>query len=97
MRARPGSVVLTISPVALFFKVKTGRYATSRGLSTSETPIFNGAETEWLPTLGESWQVPQVPEKEARFRSSLRPPTPVILIGFELNRAWPRAMLACRL
>src|SRR5205085_2872509 len=23
--------------------------------------MFKGAETEWLPTLGESWHVPQVP------------------------------------
>jgi Tol biopolymer transport system component len=27
--------------------------------------MFKGAETEWLPTLGESWQVPQVPENDA--------------------------------
>jgi len=23
--------------------------------------MFNGALTEWFPTLGESWQVPQTP------------------------------------
>ena len=34
---------------------------------------------------------------EARFKSSLSPATPVMLIGFELNRVWPRTMLARRL
>src|SRR5580658_138197 len=56
--------------------------------------MFSGADTEWFPTLGESWHVPQVPGITARFRTSFNPPTPVMLIGLELNTVWPRAMLA---
>src|SRR5215467_1345333 len=58
--------------------------------------MFSGAETEWFPTLGESWHVPHVPGIEAKFKSSFSPATPVMLIGFELNSIWPRTILARR-
>src|SRR5262249_54410630 len=58
------------------------------------TPMLTGSDTEWFPTLGESWQVPHVPGIVARFKSSFKPPTAVMLIGFELNNTSPRAMLA---
>ena len=41
--------------------------------------------------------MPHVPGIVARPRLSLSPATPVMLIGFELNSVWPRAMLARRL
>jgi hypothetical protein len=50
--------------------------------------MFNGAETEWLPTLGASWQVPHVPENDVGSPvTSFIPATPEIVIGFELNTA----------
>src|SRR3954462_12936759 len=59
--------------------------------------LWRGAHPEWWAGLKESWQVPQVPGIDARFKSSFRPATPVMTIGLELKRAWPRAMLARRL
>src|SRR4051812_2607907 len=57
--------------------------------------MFKGAETEWSPKFGESWQVPQVPEKDAGSPgTSLIPATPEIVIGLDVKRACPRAMLA---
>src|SRR5258708_1662173 len=55
------------------------------------TPMFKGALTEWLPTLGLSWQVPQTPSMLGRLRTSLRPVTPVMLIFVVLNTSSPRA------
>ena len=49
-------------------RVKTGNPEISRagGLLAPALamPMFKGALTEWLPTLGVSWQVPQNPEIE---------------------------------
>src|ERR1700691_195153 len=54
-------------------------------------PILIGSLTEWLPTSGVSWQVPQNPETVVRPGRSLMPATPVMVIGVLLNRASPRA------
>ena len=57
--------------------------------------MLSGATTEWLPPLGVSWQVVQVPISVAGLpnaASSLMPDTPVIAIALVLNSAWPRAM-----
>src|SRR5579862_7213473 len=56
--------------------------------------MFSGAGKEWSPTFGESWQVPQLPVREANPNTSFMPATPVMLIGFVLNTAWPRTILA---
>jgi hypothetical protein len=58
--------------------------------------MFSGAETEWLPTLGESWQIPQVPWMTGRPVASLSPPTPVMLMVRELKSVCPRRILARR-
>src|SRR5579871_3203513 len=69
----------------------------SSGLFTSATPMFRGADTEWLPALGVSWHVPHDPIKEAgRPGTSLIPATPEMVIGLPLKTASPRAMLARR-
>src|SRR5579883_3026513 len=65
----------------------------------SPTPIFKGVGKEWFPTFGVSWHVPQVPVKAGSpappaATLSLRPATPLIRIGLELNRFWPRAIAA---
>ena len=65
-------------------------------------PMFKGVGKEWLPTFGVSWQVPQLPcseemppaTKPPADTSSLMPATPVMLMGFELNMACPRATAA---
>src|SRR5580765_3950282 len=56
--------------------------------------MLSGADTEWLPALGESWHVPHVPGIDATFKSSLRPATPVIWMGLELNKVCPRRIWA---
>ncbi len=61
--------------------------------------MFNGVGKEWLPTLGVSWQVPQVPVSDGIppetsppwETSSLMPATPVIVIGLVLKMVCPRA------
>src|SRR4051812_40283746 len=64
----------------------------------SVRPMFNGAFTEWSPTLGVSWHVVHVPEKDAGIVTPFenvwlfRPATPVTVIGFVLNSSSPRAM-----
>ena len=71
-------------------RVKTGNPEMSRagGLLAPALamPIFKGAMTEWLPTLGVSWHVPQKPSM------SLSPATPVILIWVPLNICSPRTI-----
>jgi len=57
--------------------------------------MFSGADTEWLPTLGASWHVPQVPVSSLPMMS-LSPPTPVMLMVRELNSVCPRRILARR-
>ena len=48
--------------VSVHFTVKTGKPETSRtGGVASAIPMLIGSFFEWFPTLGESWQVPQVP------------------------------------
>src|SRR5512143_4177261 len=48
--------------------------------------------TEWWPTFGASWQVVQLPVKDAGTPGlSFRPPTPEMVIGRVLNRVSPRA------
>jgi hypothetical protein len=97
--ARPMSVTLNVWPAsgpAMHASVKTGSPEMSRagGLSApaSPTPMFSGALTEWLPELGVSWQVPQKPAMLCWFSTSLRPATPVMLIGTLLNTCSPRAI-----
>src|SRR5262245_3293194 len=93
--ARPGSVVSTVSPVAMLRSVYTGRYGACAG---SARPMLSGAFTEWLPALGVSWHVVQVPVNEAGGATLfgnvwlLSPPTPEITIGFVLNTCSPRAI-----
>jgi hypothetical protein len=53
--------------------------------------MFNGALTEWFPTSGVSWQVPQNPAMLGLLSTSLSPVTPVILIALVLNRRCPFA------
>src|SRR5262249_27328575 len=55
------------------------------------TPIFSGKAAEWLPTLGASWQVLQVPLTVDLPNVSFSPATPVILNGMELKTCSPRA------
>ncbi len=88
--ARPMSVTWVITPVELHITVKSGRSDVRREPSTS--PILSGAGTEWSPTFGESWQVPQKPSMVSVCRTSLSPATPVIGIFSVLKRFWPRAM-----
>src|SRR5262249_8536290 len=85
--ARPGSVTTKVLPAAdplVHRRVKTGNPEISRagGLLAPALamPIFKGALTEWLPTLGVSWHVPQKPGIVSRPSASLSPVTPVILI-----------------
>lgn len=56
----------------------------------SVRPMLSGAMAEWLPTLGVSWQVVQVPLMTGSWRSSFRLATPAIRIGFVLKIACPR-------
>src|SRR5689334_4283768 len=61
----------------------------------SVRPMLRGADTEWLPKFGLSWQLVQVPVNEAgvpKAASSLIPETPTMVIGLELNNAWPRTI-----
>src|SRR5215470_6790480 len=94
--ARPGSVVVIVSPVDSRRSVYSGMSAVRRDASVS--PIFNGAFTEWLPAFGVSWQVVHVPVNEPGTAtplgkiSSLRPATPEIVIGSELKRRSPRTI-----
>ena len=70
--------------------------------SGSPVPMSSGVGNEWLPTFGVSWHVPHVPSSEGtppaasppNETSSLMPFTPVMVIGFELKIAWPRAIAA---
>jgi len=76
--------------------VKTGKPETSSaGGVASAIPILIGSFFEWLPTLGESWQVPQVPTivfaPSGSLANKLSPFTPLIVIGFVLNSISPRA------
>src|SRR5262245_65679758 len=57
--------------------------------------MFSGADTEWLPTLGASWHVPQVPASGLPM-TSLIPATSVMLMVRELNSVCPRRILARR-
>src|SRR5260370_11459285 len=98
IRARPGSVTSKVCPASrprLHCRVKTGNPAISSagGLlgPALAMPMFRGALTEWLPTLGVSWQVPPNPAMLGRLRTSLRPATPVMLIFVGLNPSLPRA------
>jgi hypothetical protein len=54
-----------------------------------------GSFFEWFPTLGESWQVPQVPTigfaPSGSLANKLSPFTPLIVIGLLLNSISPRA------
>jgi hypothetical protein len=59
----------------------------------SATPMFNGALTEWFPTLGASSQVPQKPGMLGWLSASFNPATPMMLIIVVLNNSSPRAML----
>src|SRR5579863_2539399 len=57
--------------------------------------ISSGSATEWLPTLGESWQVVQVPAIDAGLPSaglSLSPRTPVITAVRVLKSTSPAAI-----
>jgi hypothetical protein len=64
-----------------------GAFAPASGM-----PISSGALTEWLPTLGVSWQVPQNPGMLVTLRSSFRPATPVMLMLVLLKTSSPRAI-----
>ena len=71
IRARPGSVTLKAFPRSGLFgsvhvTAKTGWPETSSGAAglASVMPISSGAFTEWSPTLGVSWHVPQFPAME---------------------------------
>src|SRR6266545_697906 len=92
--ARPGSVVFTIRPSALFFSAYSGKSGVRR--DSSARPILSGATIEWLPEFGVSWQVVQVPWRDAgsggvKGLSTFRPPTSEIVNVLVLNIAWPRA------
>src|SRR6185312_16392234 len=60
----------------------------------SVRPMSIGRATEWLPILGLSWQVVQEPVIVGRPKASLRPPTPVMAIGFVPKSLAPRATAA---
>ena len=60
----------------------------------SVRPMSIGKATEWLPILGLSWQVVQVPWIVGRPKASLSPPTPVMAIGFVPKSLAPRAIAA---
>src|SRR5262245_48935289 len=94
--ARPGSVTTKVLPASgplVHRRVKTGNPEISRagGLLAPAlaTPMFKGALTEWLPTLGVSWHVPQNPGIDGRFSTSFSPDTPVMLIRVPLNICSP--------
>src|SRR4051812_50017230 len=90
--ARPGSVVLTVSPVVLLRSVYSGMSAVRR--DASDTPMLSGATTEWLPPLGVLWQLVHVPVSVAGLpnaASSFIPDTPVIEILWVLKISWPPA------
>ena len=61
--------------------------------------MFKGVGKEWSPTLGVSWQVPQVPVSDGippetsppSETSSLIPATPVMVMGLVLKMACPLA------
>src|SRR5262245_29278370 len=63
--------------------------------------MSSGALTEWLPTLGESWQIVHDPTNESGTVTPLanvaplRPATPLIVNAFVLKMVSPRA-IACR-
>src|SRR6266581_1566560 len=62
----------------------------------SARPMLSGATIEWLPEFGASWQVVQVPWKDAgsgglKGLLKFSPATPEIVNAFELKVAWPRA------
>src|SRR4051794_34387866 len=88
--ARPGSEVRTVSPVALLRSVISGRSAVRRAAVAS--PRSSGAGSEWSPTFGASWQVPQKPSITGFPVASLSPATPVIRIGLESKTRSPRAI-----
>ena len=64
----------------------------------SVRPMLSGAFTEWLPALGVSWHVVQVPVNGSGTVTPLenvwlfRPATPVRTIGCVLKISSPRAM-----
>src|SRR5881396_3734288 len=62
----------------------------------SARPMLSGATIEWLPEFGASWQVVQVPWKDAGSAGlkgllKFRPATSEMVNIFELKVAWPRA------
>src|SRR5579871_1098751 len=63
--------------------------------------MFNGAETEWSPAFGASWQTPHVelklPGAVNPFENvaPLSPATPEIVNVFVLKIACPRAIARC--
>src|SRR5579884_3805722 len=57
----------------------------------SAMPMLSGADTEWFPTLGVSWQVEQVAVATGLPSASLSPPTPLTLNVLVLKMASPRA------
>ncbi len=91
-RARPGSVVRTVAPVALWRSVYSGMSGVRR--SASVRPMSSGRPTEWLPTFGVLWQLLQVPATSAWPSTSLKPPTPEMVSGRLLNSASPRTIAA---
>jgi hypothetical protein len=67
----------------------------------SVKPIFSGAFTEWLPTLGVSWQIVQLAVIDEGTVTGpdgvtnvwlFRPGTPVMTIGFVVKSCSPRAI-----
>src|SRR5216117_3767421 len=91
--ARPGSVTVwagQLGPATLVPSLKATHFSCSvyRGMSgvrrdASTRPMLSGATIEWLPEFGASWQVVQVPGKDAgsgglKGLLKFRPATPVI-------------------
>src|SRR2546426_5138530 len=104
--ARPGSVTVCagqLGPTTLVPSLKATHFSFSvyRGKSgvrrdASTRPMLSGATIEWLPEFGASWQVVQVPWKDAgsggvKGLLKFSPATPEIVNAFELKGSLPRA------
>src|SRR5262252_4224234 len=93
IKARAGSVVCVLVP-SLHWMEYTGRSLTFRAGNAGKSvmPMLMASGSEWLPTFGESWHVVQNPFTVDRPGRSLRPATPVMVIGKVLNKTSPWAM-----
>src|SRR5262245_7142309 len=84
--ARPGSVVIAITPSDLRRRTNTGRPATwsrpSFSGDGSDTPMLIGRRVEWSPTFGASWQLLHDPRNAPAGPGAVDPSGSVIAAPF---------------